>query len=223
MGVESKEAYIVEFSTVEAAAGLRDREQLYGDTQVIQISGSDSCRVLHVFGMSVGIVIVGDEKEAARNEVGCPGREDLVCCEEHVRHGHLLIGWEQKIPRDLFVLDQGSDALDVCCCRNIEVRKEVAVRVGEAAGAAATGSVVVVILELGLSGAEEQDAHHVFGVGDDALLHELVGALERCQGGAVRTRVFRRILRLMLLQHGAADIDGEEHSVLDGLVGLAEG
>lgn len=57
------------------------------------------------------------------------------------------------------------------------------------------------LLELGLLSAEEEDAHHVPRVRDDALLHEVVGAFQ----GRLDSAVLIRLLgarRRGALQHG---------------------
>lgn len=85
-------------------------------------------------------------------------------------------------------------------------------RIRQSAGAA-----LVFALEAGLGRAEEQDAHLVARVRDDALLHELVCALERCKGGRVAVAILAVGcgLRRGRSEHGRTDVYREKDGILD--------
>lgn len=84
------------------------------------------------------------------------------------------------------------------------------------------GATLVFALEAGLGRAEEQDAHLVAWVRDDALLHELVCAFERCKGGGVAIAIFAVGcgLRGGRSEHGRVDVYREENGILDSFEAL---
>ena len=82
-----------------------------------------------------------------------------------------------------------------------------------------TASAFVLPVELGQRGSKQQDADHVFGVRDDALLHQMIGAFQggrhrRIFVGTLATRVGRAP------EHAGTDFDREESGVVDGLEAL---
>jgi hypothetical protein len=112
------------------------------------------------------IILIRHEKQPPRREVRCLARKYLVGTEEDIAHGHLFLTRHKQLFRYLFVVDQITQSFHIDGGRHFEFGEEVAIWVGRRA----------TVAELGLFGAEEEDAHHVVWVGDDALLHELVGA-----------------------------------------------
>ena len=83
--------------------------------------------------------------------------------------------------------------------------------------------VVFLVLVFILS-AKEDDTHHIIGVADDALLHQLIGAFQSRGDGAVLLDSFGvGGWRGRSLEHGLTNFDGEDDSVFGAFVGLAVG
>lgn len=202
----------VKFLYVELAPVMADREQFDSDAQVEQVFGTDGCLLTLPFVSMERIVAVRHNEESARSKIGGTGSEDLVCAEQHISDGSLASRRSEDAVRILADLSQVLESSDDISRGDVQVSVQVAV--GILRGRARVAP------EFGLLSAEEQDAHHVFGLGNDSLLHHETCTLQCCDNSAVVVLGprFRGSL-----QHGLADLYGEEDRIFLRLVFLRKG
>lgn len=207
-------SYVIEPRVVKLMVRVRDRKELDRYSQVVEIPGPHGGRGAEGLVLSVGVVIVRHDEQSPGEKVGGLGREDLIRTEQHVGHRHRLGGWNEHVPCLSFVVCQPPQLLDFVRRGHIQIGEEVAVGVGEIAPAG-----LLLVVELGRLRPVQEDPHHIVRVGDDALLHQVVGAFQRGRGGrllALRFRIGGRTGG----QHRLVDLDGEEDGVLDGFIAL---
>ena len=194
--------------------GARDWEKLNDNTQIVQILCSDSGGRPQGFVVVVRCVIVGDQEQAPRGEIRSFCGENLVRAEQDICHRDRLVRRLKKFVGLILIVDKITQTLDVSGSRNIEVGQEVAMWIRETPGG------IGLVLEARLFGTEEKNAHHVIGIGYDALLHQRVGAFQGSNSGSI-TISFFRVLLGRFGEHGRADIDSKKNSIFDCFVALS--
>jgi len=121
------ETYIIKLGAVKLVIRLGYGEQFDDHTKIVQVLGSHNGGGLDVLFLRMRIVVVSDEKEAARGEVWSLCGEDLVCTEEDSGHfDGLVTRYEQSLGL-FFIFDNGPKSLDVGGSRYIEIGEDIAV------------------------------------------------------------------------------------------------
>ena len=208
-------ACVVEVGAVKLLAWLGDGKELDRDTQVGKIPRSSPRSPPHILITRARVIVICDDEQPLRAETRCLCRKEVLDSPQEIIQQIRGFCWRQDVVEDCRVLYQRSECLDIFGSRNVEIGKEIGM------GVRWRQVTVALLMFIYVFSAKEDNTHHVVRVTNDALLHQLIGALK---GGGDRAVLFdlfgvgRRGRRRR--KHGLADFDGEDNSIFGAFVGL---